>query len=339
MAVSTLASLYGDSGCACLVYRDGALRTDVPPDEVDTQLAVPNTVVWLDVEQPTDDDLAMLQREFGLHPLATEDLRRPHQRPKLDEYGDQDLVVLFDATNEEGEAPADRRVRLRQVAMFLGRNFIITVHDQPVRALAEVRRRWEREPSFVEPNPLGFLVYRIAAALVDDYFPITDDFEARLDTIEECLFNDFNRDLLKNILSLRRDLIELRRAMAPQRDVFSALSRHDAPISDRSTAAYFTDLVDLILRLTDTVDTMRDRLGAALDSYLTIQSNALNETVKRLAALTVIMTVPMIISGIYGMNFQFMPELGWMYGYPFALGLIVTAVSAAVYLFRRNDWL
>ena len=201
------------------------------------------------------------------------------------------------------------------------------------------RRRWEREPAFVEPNPLGFLVYRIAAALVDDYFPITESFEARLDTIEDCLFNDFNRELLRNILSLRRDLIELRRAMVPQRDVFSALARHDAPISDRATAAYFTDLVDLILRLTDTVDMMRDRLNAALDSYLTIQSNALNETVKRLAALTVIMTVPMIISGIYGMNFQVMPELGWTFGYPFALGLIATAVSVAIYLFRRNDWL
>ena len=334
MASSTLTSLYGESGYACLVYRDGALRTDVPPDEVDTQLAVPNTIVWLDVERPSDEDLAMLRREFALHPLATEDLRRPHQRPKLDEYGDQDLVVLFDATTDEAG-----RVQLSQVAMFLGRNFVITVHDRPVRALAAVRQRWEREPCLVEPNPLGFLLYRISAALVDDYFPITDAFDSRLETIEDRLFSQFSRALLRDILTLRRDLIELRRAMVPQRDVFSALARHDAPISDRDTAAYFMDLVDLILRLADTVDTMRDRLGAALDSYLTIQSNALNETVKRLAALTVIMTVPMIVSGIYGMNFDVMPELRWTFGYPFALGLIATAVSVAIYLFRRNDWL
>jgi magnesium transporter len=203
MASTTLASLNRGSGCACLVYREGTLRTDVHPDEVDTQLAVPNTVVWLDVERPSDDDLAMLEREFGLHPLATEDLRRPHQRPKLDEYGDQDLVVLFDATIDAGDADEVRQVRLSQVAMFLGRNFLITVHDRPVRALAEVRRRWEREPAFVEPNPLGFLVYRIAAALVDDYFPITEAFEARLDAVEDCLFNDFNRALLRNILSLQ----------------------------------------------------------------------------------------------------------------------------------------
>lgn len=334
MASTTLPSLDRWSGCTCLVYRDGTLLTDIPPDDVDVQLEIPNTVVWLDVEQPSDEDLAMLQREFGLHPLATEDLRRPHQRPKLDEYGTQDLVVLFDATTDD-----DQRMHLSQVALFLGRNFIITVHERPVRALAEVRRRWEAEPTFLEPNPLGFLTYRIAAALVDDYFPITDAFEARLDTIEECLFNDFTRALLQSILTLRRDLMELRRAMVPQRDVFSALARHDAPVSDRNTSAYFTDLVDLILRLSDTVDTMRDRLSAALDSYLTIQSNALNETVKRLAALTVIVTVPMVISGIYGMNFRVMPELEWAYGYPFALGLIVVAVTVAVYLFRRNDWL
>jgi magnesium transporter len=337
MAISepaTTTTGYRGKACNCLVFRDGVLHTDVAPDRIDVELAIPGTLVWLDVEQPTPEDLEMLRGEFGLHPLATEDLRRPHQRPKLDEYGTQDLVVLFDPhIDEEG------CVQLRQVAFFIGPSFLLTVHDEPVRALDDVRARWLREPDLMDPNPLGFLLYRAAAALVDDYFPIADAFEDRLDDIEDGLFRRFSKELLQEILSLRRDLLELRRALVPQRDVFSAAARHEAPITDRHTAAYFTDLVDLILRLTDTVDTMRDRLGAALDSYLTMQSNELNQTMKRLTALTIIMTVPMIVSGVYGMNFERMPELSWAYGYPFALGLIVGGVALALYLFRRNDWL
>src|SRR5207249_10290635 len=141
---------------------------------------------------------------------------------------------------------------------------------------------------------------------------------------------------LRSLLRLRRELTQLRRVVSPQRDVFTTLSRHDDDVLTSQTDPYFTDLVDLVLRLTDTIDTTRDRLAAALDSFLTLQSNALNETMKRLTALTVILTLPMIVSGIYGMNFDVMPELRWTFGYPYALGLIVVAAGAAYWLFRRN---
>jgi magnesium transporter len=168
---------------------------------------------------------------------------------------------------------------------------------------------------------------------------VTDEYDTQVEGIEDRLFNRFDRNELKLLLRLRRELTQLRRIVSPQRDVFTTLARHNDDVLDSQTDAYFTDLVDLVLRLTDTIDTTRDRLAAALDSFLTLQSNVLNETMKRLTALTVILTLPMIVSGIYGMNFDEIPELHWGLGYPFALVLIVLLAGGAYWLFKRNDWL
>jgi len=317
-----------------LCYRDGELRTDLPFDAVDGEIAADGGVVWLDMEHPDARTLELLQGELQLHPLVVQDLRLPHQRPKVDEYGDQTLVVLLAARLSN-----KKRLHLSQVAIFAGPGYIVTVHRDPVPALAEVRARWLANTRLMEPHPHELLLYRICAALVEAYFPLVDTFDQRIERIEDRLFNQFDRAMLQELLLLRRDLTELRRVVAPPRDVFTTLSRHDDPNVGGFVAPYFMDLVDLILRLTDTIDTMRDRLGTALDSYLTLQSNALNETMKRLTALTVIFTIPMIVTGVYGMNFDRMPELHWEYGYPFAVLLSVVAISVALVVFKRRDWL
>jgi magnesium transporter len=291
-------------------------------------------VVWLDIEHPNLASLDRLQAELQLHPLAIHDLRLPHQRPKVDEYGGLTLVVLFAARLTQR-----RRLHLDQVAIFTGPGYIVTIHRDPVPALASVRTRWLANAQLMDPHPHEMLLYRVCAALVEAYFPLVDAFDTRIEHIEDRLFRQFNRELLQELLMLRRDLTELRRVIAPPRDVFTTLSRHDDPNVGGFVAPYFMDLVDLILRLTDTIDTMRDRLGTGLDSYLTLQSNALNETMKRLTALTVIFTIPMIVTGVYGMNFDAMPELHWGLGYPFALALAAIASGAAVWVFKSKDWL
>jgi len=318
-----------------VVYCHGKLDADVAFSDLAERAAEDGTLVWLDLEASSDVELGEIQEEFGLHPLAIEDIRHPKQRPKVDNYESTLLVVLFDVRFDD----AERELQTHEVAIFVGKGFLITMHAVPMPALDAVHARWQKDPKMVEPSPLGFLLYRIASTLIDGYFPVTDEYDSQVEGIEDRLFERFDRNELKSLLRLRRELTQLRRIVSPQRDVFTTLARHDDDVLDSQTDAYFADIVDLVLRLIDTVDTTRDRLAAALDSFLTLQSNSLNETMKRLTALTVILTVPMIISGIYGMNFDVEPELHWRYGYAYALTLIVVLAGAAYWLFRRNDWL
>lgn len=316
-----------------LCYRAGTLRTDVPFDAVDGEVGVDGGVVWLDLEHPDAQALERLQEELRLHPLALQDLRLPHQRPKVDEYEGHTMVVLFAARLTQR-----RRLQLGQVAIFAGPGYIVTVHRDPVPALVAVQTRWQANPRLMDPHPHELLLYRICEALVEAYFPLVDTFDAWIERIEDRLFSRFDHALLKELLVLRRDLTELRRVVAPPRDVFTTLSRHDDPNVGGFVAPYFMDLVDLTLRLTDTIDTMRERLGTALDSYLTLQSHALNETLKRLAALTVIFTIPMIVTGIYGMNFTVMPLLEWPGGFWAAVVGTAAIIGFAWWVFRRNGW-
>lgn len=316
------------------MYARGRLRDDVPYDDIDRVLAEPGTIVWLDVERPADDEFDLIAQEFQLHPLAIEDIRKAHQRPKLDQYDQSHLIVLFDLQL----TPQHRRVTLHEVDIFVGSNYLITAHRFPVPAIATLRDRWQKRPDLVEPHPLGFLLYHLADELVDGYFPVVDALEARIEAIEERVFAGFDKHLVREVFTIRRDLIQLRRVLGPQRDVFNLLVRHDSAAPD-GTAVYFTDVVDLLLRLTDTVDTLRDLLSVALESYLTVQSNSLNLTMRRLTAWTVMIMVPTLIAGVYGMNFDFMPELHWLLGYPFALALMALAALTLFALFKRRDWL
>ncbi|MGE3269260.1 MAG: magnesium/cobalt transporter CorA [Chloroflexota bacterium] len=317
-----------------LCYLDGVLREDIPFEAVDGQLQHSGGVVWLDLEHPNPAQLSKLQEELSLHPLVLQDLTLPHQRPKVEEYSSVTMVVLMAAQQTRRS-----RLHLSPVMILVGPGYIVTIHRDPVPALGLIRERWRANPKIIEPHAHELLLYRICEGLVSGYFPMVDLFETRIEHIEDRLFRGFERRILQELLTLRRDLSELRRAVAPPRDVFTALARHDDPNIGGFVGPYFLDLVDLVLRLTDTLDTMRERLGTALDSYLTLQSNALNETMKRLTALTVALTVPMIITGVYGMNFDSIPELHWVWGYPEALVLIVLSVLGTLWWFRRQDWL
>ena len=325
----------GPVACAPLVYQDGKLRADVPLVDIDVNLKA-GCLVWLDVERPSQAEMDLLSREFGLHPLAIADIRMPHQRPKMDQYDDSRLIVLFDAQLEPGTRG---KVVLNELDIFVGPNYVITVHKAPIPSLAHLRTRWLERPTLVEPRPLGFLLYQIADGLIDDYFPIADALEAKIEDIEEQLFENFSKSLLRDIFAVRRDLLVLRRVLGPQRDVFNLLARRDDPVVDQTLVPYFTDVVDLLLRLTDTVDTQRELLSAALESYLTLQSNALNEIMKRLTALTVTIMLPTLIAGVYGMNFTLTPSQDAPWAFWYAIGLMVLVAAATLVWFRRRDWL
>ena len=303
--------------------------------EIDGLRAQPDTLVWLDIASPTADDLALLRDEFDLHPLALEDLEKRRQRPKVDAYDEQQMIVSYEVLPA---TEADREFDLGELHLFAGPGYLVSVRWQESPAMGDVTARFQQRPDAVGRTP-GALLYTVLDAVVDGYFPLIDRLSDRIEDLEDRILDGSQtRGTLRAILDLKRELLELRRTLSPQRDVANALLRRDLPLVDDASAPYFQDLYDHLVRVLDQLDLQRDLLASALDANMSVTSNNLNAVMKRLTAFTVILMVPTLIAGIYGMNFDFMPELSSPLGYPFALGVMAVAMIGAAVFFKRNDW-
>ena len=371
-----------------IVSQEGAFRTDLEPDALDAALSVPANVIWLDIQDPTEEDTSLLRNVFGFHPLAIEDAIRSHERPKVDAYTQstgrrmdpsgrvQTLLHKMEALQEgvdTGELvepdekavpnpqgaeiepsghgsyyfvvfyaasynPQDDHIETQAINLFIGANYLVTVHDGSMRNVSDTLARWQAPNS-----PLGFrvsaLVWALLDAIVDDYFPLTDQLADRIEELEDTIFVHFDQKAIEAIFGLKRDLLNLRRVVAPERDVLNVLLRRELPIFKSKDMAYFQDVYDHIVRLTDSIDTYRDLLTSALDSFLSIQSNNLNQIMKLMTMGSILLMSGALVAGIYGMNFKYMPELSKPWGYPFALGLIAVIDVILVFFFRsRKSW-
>lgn len=315
--------------------RDGAAETLAPErlDELDGIVEEPGTLACVHVTNPSDELIGELEREFRLHPLAVEDLRKQHQRPKIDTYADQHMVVAYEATDGSGTAAG-----LSEVHIFVGRSWVLTVHWTAAPMIDAVHERLTSHPESVGDAP-GEVLYALLDATVDSYFPELDRLSDRIDVLEDrVLESDADRGSLREMLAIKRRLLDLRRVLAPMRDVANVLLRRETPLVDASVVPYFQDLYDHLVRVLDQLDVYRDLLATVLEARLTIASNSLNAIMKRLTAFTVVLMIPTLVAGIYGMNFDVMPELKWAMGYPFALAVMVIAAGAAVTFFKRHDW-
>jgi len=283
-----------------LLYRQGQITTDLDPNEVDQLLLDRDSLLWLDFERPTEDELQIIEREFSLHPLALEDIRTLNQRPKLERYEDHVYLVLYHLGLDENLA-----LHRVEVDVVMGPNYVVSVHNAPVPAISALHERCRRRPQLFEPHPLGFLIYHLADGIVDDYFPLVDAFEERLDQLEERALNPDGRSALGDIFALRKDLIALRNTIEPSRDVFNVLARRDQSFLDESTSVYFTDVYDHLLRVAGRIDGLRELASAALETHLSMQSHELNTTVERLTAITLVLMIVTLITGFCGMNVGF----------------------------------
>jgi magnesium transporter len=302
---------------------------------IDVLRARPDHVVWLDIAHPTADDLALLRDEFEVHPLALEDLEKRRQRPKLDTYAEQQMIVTYEVLDP---SERERAFDLGELHLFAGAGYVVSVRWQASPAIDGVERRFRERPDGVARTP-GALVYAILDAAVDGYFPLLDRLSDRIEELEDqILAGGEIGATLRGILGLKRELLELRRNLSPQRDVANALLRRDLPLVDDASAPYFQDLYDHLIRVLDQVDLQRDLLASALEANLSVTSNNLNAVMKRLTAFTVIIMLPTLIAGIYGMNFHFMPELSSRLGYPFALALMAVVMIGAAVFFKRHNW-
>ena len=317
------------------VHANGSLlQNDLPLSEISDVLDRKDHLLWLDVVDPTEDDLRLLAQEFAFHPLAIEDVSRRHQRPKVDLYDGFSLLVFYAMRSTPAQA-----LELQEIEILVGQQYVVTVHDGDLALLEEVRDRWCRNIDEVGHRNAGLLVYSILDALVDGYFPCIDELSDRIEHLEERVFQRFDAETQKTIFRLKKELLAIRRVVAPERDVLNVLIRRESPVFDEATIVYFQDVYDHVLRVTDAVDTYRDLMSSALDAYLSVTSNRLNQVMKTLTASSIILMSMTLVASVYGMNFDHMPELHWHLGYLWALGLMVAIGFGLLLVFRRMDWL
>ncbi|MCG3159129.1 MAG: Cobalt/magnesium transport protein CorA [Acidobacteria bacterium] len=303
------------------------------PDLISVHCSHPSDIVWVDVSDPTSEDFEELAREFGFHPLAIEDCRNEHQRPKVEEYPGYYFIVLYEAEMKPG-CPLE----LRELNIFLGPNYLVTVHSQPIRNIEKAQHLWRRWAD-VSERKTGLPAYLLMDAIIDDYMPMLDDFSDRLDELEAQIFENFQPEALHDIFRIKKQLIFLRRAVVPLRDVFNTLLRREQPVFSRETMIYFQDVYDHLIRVADSIDALREIVGSAMEAYLSVSGNRMNFVMKRLTSISAILMSVTLIAGIYGMNFQFMPELGWRYGYVGALVSMLLVGLALYFYFRKIKWL
>jgi magnesium transporter len=290
--------------------------------------------VWIDVTGDDPTVIARIGEEFGFHPLSIEDARKRDQRPKVDEYDDHLFIVLY-ALNVIGEG---RRPETAELHVFLTARVLVTIRREEIAEIHSAAQRWAGIHANGSAGSTAMLFYTIADEIVDGYFPCMDAIGDDLDELEDAVFDDPGAATLERVFRLKRQLVELRRVIAPTRDVFNSFTRRELPLLGEQSLAYFQDVYDHVIRVTDSIDSYRDILASVIDVHLTLQSNQLNQTVRTLTSASIVLMSLALIAGIYGMNFNHMPELAWQYGYYIALGGMALLAGALIYLFRRIGW-
>jgi magnesium transporter len=299
-------------------------------------------IVWIDLTAPRPDDVEWLRAKFGFHPLSVEDVVHRHQRPKIDMYDDHQFLVLY-----AGVAPGGLDEGLNELNVFLGARYVVTVHAEPIPEIEQAQRRWREaleevhaERSRAPARVTEIALYVLLDTIVDGYFPLLDSVGEDISEVEDLIFAErLPSGVVRRLLRTRKQLLMLRRLLGGERDVVNGLTRRELDLDRRGSSLYFLDVYDHLVRVIETLDVYHDLTASALDAHLSVTSFKLNETMKRMTALSTILMTLTIITGVYGMNFDFMPELKWTFGYPWALGLMALAAGGLAYLFRRFDWL
>jgi magnesium transporter len=318
----------------CFAYQDGKRIADkVEPAEIGRYISRPECFVWVALKDPVPGELAALQDQFGLHELAVEDASGGHQRPKIEEYGDSIFAVLhmIEIINDE--------LVVGEVDIFAGPNYILTVRNRAEKGFAEVRARCEREPDLLRLGS-GFVLYALMDAVVDRYFPIMDALETELERLEERMFSGGTaRVNIQDMYALKQKLMVLKHAVGPLLDGVGKLYGGRVPQICAGTQEYYRDVYDHLMRINQSIDALREMVTTALSVNLSLITVGENETTKRLAACAALVAVPTLVAGVYGMNFEHMPELKWAYGYPLAIAIMAVVDAYLFYRFRRAGWL
>jgi magnesium transporter len=327
----------------CAAYRDGERITPELSEETPERAlpgilgqchADPSAFVWVGLHEPTDDELTRVAAEFDLHPLAVEDAAHAHQRPKLERYGEQVFVVLRTANYVDPEEV----IELGELMAFIGARFLVTVRYGPHTGLAGLRHSLETDAARLSAGP-GAVVHAIVDMVVDEYERVLDELDSDIDEIEAEVFSGERIDRSKRVFKLKREVGDFRRGVMPLIEPLSALAGGRVDGVDPELAPWFRDVYDHHLRVTDRLEAMDTLLSDALQANVSQVAVRQNEDMRKISAWVALAAVPTMVAGIYGMNFENMPELEWRYGYPLVLVILAIACTTLYRMFKRRDWL
>jgi magnesium transporter len=317
----------------CVAYQDGKKIADIPVEAISEYVRRPECFVWVALKDPTSQELDLMAAEFDLHPLAVEDARHGHQRPKIEEYGNSVFAVMHVIElREEG-------LHVGEIDVFAGPNYVLSVRQRTEHGFVEVRQRAEGEPELLRHGS-GFILYALMDNIVDRYFPVVDALESELEALEAKIFEGSSpRANIEALYELKHKAMVVRHAVEPTIEAIHKLYGGRVPQVCAKTQDYFRDIHDHLLRLSTQLDGLRDMAITALQVNLSMITLQENEVMKRLASYGALVAVPTMIAGIYGMNFKNMPELEWVFGYPMSVALMVTIDIALWFKLRRIGWL
>ncbi|MFN8535200.1 MAG: magnesium/cobalt transporter CorA [Dehalococcoidia bacterium] len=313
-------------------FEDGTIHQSDDLDRIDDILAQDGQLVWVDIQAPTDEDVVQLQSELNCHPLILEDMRHSMQRPKVSEYEGSLLIVFYAVSRAGGH------VLLRELRIMTGRHYVVTLHNQEMPEIDESVLRWQRNTELIRSSGIGVMLYSLFDTIVDGYFPVLDATSDQIERVETNVFRGRQANDLRDMLQIRKDLQRLRRFAGPCRDVLLQIIRHEAPAFGQQTPVFFQDVFDHMQRALDMIDAQRDILISVADVHLTFVSNNLSTVMKRMTFFATVLMSMSLIAGIYGMNFDNMPELHWELGYLWALGLMAVTGGTLAWFFRRVGW-
>lgn len=318
------------------IDADGHPRDLASDAEIREMLAQRGTLTWIDVDRKALHLLEPFEDLIHLHPLALEDASSTRQRPIFNRYGATFFLVIYEMVVAENSHDT---VHTFPISFFVGENYVVTTRDTERSTLDDVAGRWHAFAQDVGQQNSGFLLYTIIDAIVDGYFPAMDRLGDRIEALEDLVELDRGRHMQSGIRTIRKELFELRRVLAPGREVVNELIRRDTPLVTDETMNYFHDVYDHILRVLDLLDAYREMGSTLFEMQLAMSSHRLDQVMRTLTVWSIILMAMALVAGIYGMNFRHMPELGWWLGYPLALGVMAGIAVALLALFRKRGWI
>jgi len=290
---------------------------------------------WIDLEDPTVKEATILEDPFHFHPLAIEDCLSEVHHPKVDDYEDYSFIIVHGI---RFDAPTDQFIT-RELDIFLGKNYLITHHRGPMRSITAAREQCGKNLQAAMPKGVDFLLHQILDQMFEHYFPNLDAIEDKIQLVQVEVFENPTRETLDRIFVLKRDAMHLRRICTPQREIVHRLSRGEFQAISPKAAIYFRDIYDNLYRIVDASFAYQDMIQGTLDAYLTAVSNRLNETMKRLTVIGAVFAALTVLTGVYGMNFEHMPELKWRYGYAMVWVLMAAITAGLIWYFRKKEWI
>lgn len=317
----------------CAAYQEGKKLSDVPVGKISEYMKLPDCFVWVALKELEPEELEQMQHEFGLHELAVEDAHLGHQRPKIEEYGESLFAVMHSVELLNGE------LNVGELDVFVGENYVLSTRSHCRQGFSSVRARCEQEPQQLKQGP-AFVLYALMDTVVDRYFPVLDELESELEMIEDRMsIKGAQRANIEQLYQLKGKLVTLRHAVVPLMDALGKLHGGRVPPICVNTTDYFRDVHDHLSRINMSIDSIRETINTAIQVNFAMVNIEAGEINKRLAAWAAIFAVATAFAGIWGMNFTEMPELHWKYGYPVALGTVISVCGYLYYRFKKSGWL